>query len=233
MPGVLDALYKGHVNVAALSRVLERQFMAFDGAEPMDYAIIGDILAYCRDFPGIRHHPIEDHLYIVVRGLNPELAMETAPIVAEHEVLSGLVVEVSVMLNQVLMEIPVPGKPHQKHALGYPCGHTAISTYQTLIFVFFSMQVLLLHRFYRRRRGAAVIHIKSDGEDIAARQTGFPWRIGNPRNQSIRLPGRLDLVRRRGVPKFRHTIRSHAGNLAGSIPSFYEFAPKENRQYPQ
>ena len=46
MPGVLDALYKGHVNVAALSRVLERQFMAFDGDEPMDYAIIGDILAY-------------------------------------------------------------------------------------------------------------------------------------------------------------------------------------------
>jgi|TARA_B110000263_G_scaffold246945_2_gene258850 hypothetical protein len=118
MPGVLDALYKGHVNVAALSRVLERQFMAFDGAEPMDYAIIGDILAYCRDFPGIRHHPIEDHLYIVVRGLNPELAMETAPIVAEHEALSGLVVEVSVMLNQVLMEIPVPGSPTKSTPLG-------------------------------------------------------------------------------------------------------------------
>ena len=118
MPGVLDALYKGHVNVAALSRVLERQFMAFDGAEPMDYAIIGDILAYCRDFPGIRHHPIEDHLYIVVRGLNPELAMETAPIVAEHEALSGLVVEVSVMLNQMLMEIPVPGSPTKSTPLG-------------------------------------------------------------------------------------------------------------------
>jgi hypothetical protein len=118
MPGILDALYKDHVNVAALSRVLERQFMVFDGSEPMNYDIVGDILAYCRDFRGIRHHPIEDFLYTVVRGLNPELAMETAPIVAEHEALSGLVVEGSVMLSQVLMEMPIPGGPTKSTPLG-------------------------------------------------------------------------------------------------------------------
>ena len=118
MPGILDALYKDHVNVAALSRVLECQFMVFDGSEPMDYDIVGDILAYCRDFRGIRHHPIEDLLYTVVRGLNPELAMETAPIVSEHEALSGLVVELSVMLSQVLMEMPIPGDPTKSTPLG-------------------------------------------------------------------------------------------------------------------
>ena len=118
MPAVLDALYRDHANMSALLRVLDLQLGAFDNAEPMDYYIVGDVLSYCRDFPGIRHHPIEDHLYIVVRGLNPELAMETAPIVAEHEALSGLVVEVSVMLNQVLMEIPVPGSPTKSMPLG-------------------------------------------------------------------------------------------------------------------
>ena len=104
--------------MAVLSRVLECQFMVFDGSEPMDYDIVGDILAYCRDFRGIRHHPIEDLLYTVVRGLNPELAMETAPIVSEHEALSGLVAEVSVMLSQVLMEMPIPGDPTKSTPFG-------------------------------------------------------------------------------------------------------------------
>jgi len=104
--------------VAVLSRVLECQFMVFDGSEPMDYDIVGDILAYCRDFRGIRHHPIEDLLYTVVRGLNLELAMETAPIVSEHDALSGLVAEVSVMLSQVLMEMPIPGDPTKSTPLG-------------------------------------------------------------------------------------------------------------------
>lgn len=108
MPAVLDALYRDHANMSALLRVLDLQLGAFDNAEPMDYDIVGDVLSYCRDFPGIRHHPIEDHLYIVLRKLNPELAMHAAPIVAEHAELSGLVVEVSVMLNQVLMEMPIP-----------------------------------------------------------------------------------------------------------------------------
>ncbi|MBT5110580.1 MAG: hypothetical protein HOM25_18015 [Rhodospirillaceae bacterium] len=107
MPAVLDALYRDHANMVALLRVLDRQLTAFDDAEPVDYEIVGDVLTYCRDYPDIRHHPIEDHLYIVLRNLNPEMAAGAAPIVAEHGALADLAVEASVMLNQVLMEMSV------------------------------------------------------------------------------------------------------------------------------
>ena len=108
MPAVLDALYQDHANMTALLRVLDRQLTACDDAEPMDYEFVGDVLAYCRDYPDIRHHPAEDHLYIILRNLNPEMAAGAAPIVAEHGALADLTVEASVMLNQVLMEMPVP-----------------------------------------------------------------------------------------------------------------------------
>lgn len=107
MPAVLDALYRDHANMAAVLRVLYRQFTAFDDAEPVDYEIVSDVFTYCRDYPDISHHPIEDHLYIVMQNLNPEMAAAAAPIVAEHGALADLAVEALVMLNQVLMEMSV------------------------------------------------------------------------------------------------------------------------------
>lgn len=107
MPAILDALKRDHADMSSLLHIARNQFAAFDDAGTVDFDIVDDVLNYCRDYPDIRHHPVEDHLYIILRRLNPEMAASAGSLVAEHGALSDMAGSLSVMLNRILMDEPV------------------------------------------------------------------------------------------------------------------------------
>jgi hemerythrin-like domain-containing protein len=107
MPAILDALKRDHADMSSLLHIARRQFAAFDDAGSVDFDIVADVMSYCRDFPDIRHHPVEDHLYIILRRLNPEMAAAAGPLVSEHGALSDMAGSLTVMLDRILMDEPV------------------------------------------------------------------------------------------------------------------------------
>jgi hemerythrin-like domain-containing protein len=107
MPAILDALKRDHADMSSLLHIARRQFAVFDDAGSVDFDIVADVMSYCRDYPDIRHHPIEDRLYIMLRRLNPEMAAAAGPLVAEHGALSDMAASLSVLLSRILMDEPV------------------------------------------------------------------------------------------------------------------------------
>ena len=107
MPDILDTLTRDHADMSSLLYIARRQFVAFDEAVSVDFDIVADVLSYCRDYSDIRHHRVEDQIYVMLRRLNPEMAKAAGALVEEHGVLSDLASDLSVLVDRILMDEPV------------------------------------------------------------------------------------------------------------------------------
>jgi len=70
-PDPLAVWHTEHVNFARLLDILKGQLAAFHRGESPNYALMGDILYYMRNFSDRVHHPREDVAYARLAERDP------------------------------------------------------------------------------------------------------------------------------------------------------------------
>ena len=104
MAEVMDMLQEEHRNFTRLLDFLERQIEIFKHAEEPDYDLMMDVLAYCRDYPDLYHHPKEDLVFEKLQARNSEAAARLGDLKAEHETLAELSRRFAAAIEAVLAE---------------------------------------------------------------------------------------------------------------------------------
>ena len=79
-----------HANTRKLLDVLERNLEAFGESDHVDWGIVDDIIAYCREYPPTCHHPKEDVIYRRMCEHDLTKAEGAGDLLAEHERLDEL-----------------------------------------------------------------------------------------------------------------------------------------------
>ncbi|MPW18109.1 AraC family transcriptional regulator [Paraburkholderia sp. CNPSo 3157] len=88
MTDPLAAWHTEHLNFARLLDILEEQVAAFHMGETPNYALMGDILYYMRNFTDRVHHPREDVAYARLTELDPGVKLVVNRLLQEHRVLA-------------------------------------------------------------------------------------------------------------------------------------------------
>lgn len=108
MADVMSMLRHDHGNFAVLLNIVERQVNVFIAGGAADYRILRDSLDYFLDYPGLRHHPLEDLVYDRLIQRRPDMAEAVDDLVAGHKVLADKARDFSEAIDRVLAEEEVP-----------------------------------------------------------------------------------------------------------------------------
>ena len=97
-----------HVNFARLLDILEEQLAAFHRGESPNYALMGDILYYMRNFSDRVHHPREDVAYARLAERDPGTRLVVSRLLQEHRVLATAGDELLTRINEAGGDVVVP-----------------------------------------------------------------------------------------------------------------------------
>lgn len=85
MPRLLEILQQEHADMRRLLDLISKQA---DTAQPPDFELLQEIVAYCLAYPDQYHHPKEDLIYKALRRHDPESAGDIDDVEAEHRELA-------------------------------------------------------------------------------------------------------------------------------------------------
>lgn len=88
MAEALTVWHTEHLNFAQLLDILEEQLSAFRRGEDPDYALMGNILYYMRNFSDRVHHPREDVAYARLAERDPGTQLVVNRLLQEHRVIA-------------------------------------------------------------------------------------------------------------------------------------------------
>ena len=108
MANPLANWHTDHVNFVRLLDLLDEQVAAFHRGESPDYALMGDILFYLRDYSDRFHHPPEDVAYARLVKRNPETQLVVNRLLQEHRVIATAGEELLNRLNDAAGDVLAP-----------------------------------------------------------------------------------------------------------------------------
>ena len=108
MANPLANWHTDHVNFVRLLDLLDEQVAAFHRGESPDYALMGDILFYLRDYSDRFHHPPEDVAYARLVKRNPGTQLVVNRLLQEHRVLATAGEELFNRLNDAAGDVLAP-----------------------------------------------------------------------------------------------------------------------------
>jgi hemerythrin-like domain-containing protein len=94
MNNVLRALLIEHEHIRKMLICFDEQLAVFERAEPPDYDILSDSLAYCKDYLDVWHHPREDRLLGLLRQRDAGKVNSLAELDDQHKGLARNTVQV-------------------------------------------------------------------------------------------------------------------------------------------
>ena len=108
MANPLANWHTDHVNFGRLLDLLDEQVAAFHRGESPDYALMGDILFYLRDYSDRFHHPQEDVAYARLVKRNPGTQLVVNRLLQEHRVIATAGEELLNRLNDAAGDVLAP-----------------------------------------------------------------------------------------------------------------------------
>ncbi len=94
MNEVLTSLLIEHEHIRKMLVCFDAQLAVFERAEPPDYDILSDSLAYCKDYLDVWHHPREDRLLDLLGRRDAGKAASLAELDDQHKGLAKCTVQV-------------------------------------------------------------------------------------------------------------------------------------------
>jgi hemerythrin-like domain-containing protein len=108
MADPLAVWHTEHINFAQLLNILEEQVAAFHRDESPNYALMGDILYYMRNFSDRVHHPREDVAYARLAERDPSIQLVVNRLLQEHRVLATAGDELLTRINEAGGDVVIP-----------------------------------------------------------------------------------------------------------------------------
>ncbi|QCP51908.1 AraC family transcriptional regulator [Trinickia violacea] len=108
MADPLAVWHTEHIHFAALLDTLEEQLTAFHRGEDPDYALMGNILYYMRNYSDRVHHPREDVAYERLAERDPGTLLVVNRLLQEHRVIAAAGEELLNRLNQAAGDEVIP-----------------------------------------------------------------------------------------------------------------------------
>jgi hemerythrin-like domain-containing protein len=108
MADPLAVWHAEHVNFARLLDLLDEQVGAFHRGESVNYALMGDILYYLRNFSDRVHHPREDVAYARLVERDPDIRLVVNRLLQEHRVIATAGDELQNRVNEAAGDVLSP-----------------------------------------------------------------------------------------------------------------------------
>ena len=108
MADPLAVWHADHVNFARLLDLLDEQVAAFHRGESVNYALMGDILYYLRNFSDRVHHPREDVAYARLVERDPDIRLVVNRLLQEHRVIATAGDELLNRVNEAAGDVLTP-----------------------------------------------------------------------------------------------------------------------------
>jgi len=108
MADPLAVWHADHVNFARLLDLLDEQVGAFHRGESVNYALMGDILYYLRNFSDRVHHPREDVAYARLVERDPDIRLVVNRLLQEHRVIATAGDELLNRVNEAAGDVLTP-----------------------------------------------------------------------------------------------------------------------------
>ncbi|TDN63191.1 hemerythrin domain-containing protein [Paraburkholderia sp. BL10I2N1] len=108
MADPLAVWHAEHINFARLLDILEEQVAAFHAGESPNYALMGDILYYMRNFTDCVHHPREDVAYARIAARDPGSQLLVDRLQQEHRVIATAGDELLNRINEAAEDVVTP-----------------------------------------------------------------------------------------------------------------------------
>ncbi|WP_340118398.1 hemerythrin domain-containing protein [Pelagibius sp. 7325] len=105
MASIIDSLRSDHSRMTKLLDALERQIGTFEEGGTLDFEIVDGILHYCRSYPDLHHHPLEDLVFERLKRRAPQAAAEVGNLQQEHAKLGQLSARFAASLTAVEQDI--------------------------------------------------------------------------------------------------------------------------------
>ena len=114
---VMQRLNEDHQHIGEVLAVLERELAKKDDDEGVEWAIVGDILAYLQEYPDAVHHPLEDRMFdkVLDKGLTPAERELVHFNLAQHEEIVAATLQLARDIESILNDIVVPLDQVQEH----------------------------------------------------------------------------------------------------------------------
>ena len=108
MADPLAVWHAEHINFARLLDLLDEQVCAFHRGESVNYALMGDILYYLRNFSDRVHHPREDVAYARLVERDPDIRLVVNRLLQEHRVIATAGDELLNRVNEAAGDVLTP-----------------------------------------------------------------------------------------------------------------------------
>ncbi|WP_341318348.1 hemerythrin domain-containing protein [Paraburkholderia sp. IMGN_8] len=108
MADPLAVWHTEHINFARLLDILEEQVAELRRGESPNYALMGDILYYMRNFSDRVHHPREDVAYARLAERDPGTQMVVNRLLQEHRVIATAGDELLIRINEAAGDVVIP-----------------------------------------------------------------------------------------------------------------------------
>ncbi len=108
MTALLRRLEREHDAMRDMLVLLEREVERFRRGGRPDFAMMRDIVDYCRAFPDLVHHPIEDLLYEGLKARDASAEEAIGDLEGEHVRLAELTTSLHETLEALVGDVEVP-----------------------------------------------------------------------------------------------------------------------------
>lgn len=91
MSKIIQTLLREHASITSVLDILDSEIAyltEYRGRRRSDYQVVWSAIDYFTDFPDLVHHPKEDQIYAVLRGLDPAEARRVGDIPEAHAALA-------------------------------------------------------------------------------------------------------------------------------------------------
>ncbi len=85
---VIDDLRNDHRAMKAMFGVIDEEMTAFSSGEHTDFERLLAAVEYCHAYPGAKHHPKEDIVFLYLKIRDADAAVKIGDLSAEHEILA-------------------------------------------------------------------------------------------------------------------------------------------------
>ena len=103
MHDVLNRLEEDHRRMEQLLNLIERELDVFAEGGAPDYELLSLCLDYCRDYPALVHHPVEDALGEKLKARDDSAAPVVERLEQEHEKLEASTDKFAQMVSDLLL----------------------------------------------------------------------------------------------------------------------------------
>ena len=108
MSGLLQRLRHEHDAMRDMLVLLEREVIRYRRGGRPDFELMRDVVEYCRAFPDLAHHPVEDVLYENLRARDGDAMAAIGDLEDEHRRLATLTRSLHETLDDLVADVEVP-----------------------------------------------------------------------------------------------------------------------------